>query len=122
MNEIGIYIKQKRESFGYSLKQLASLCGTSDSELYKIEKGSRKKPNWKILCGIAKALDIHPFEILLKAGYITDNDISPDNSIKRLNDLSSSDLALVQLYIDFLIAKRNGNLKGMGENNDLQIR
>ena len=119
MSEIGIYIKQKREAKGYSLKKLASLCGISDSELYKIENGSRQNPNWKNLCEIAKTLDMHPFEILLEAGYIADADINPIHKIKRLDKLSAEDLELVQLYIDFLIEKRNGDLKGIGENNDL---
>lgn len=119
MADIGAYIKQKREASGYSLKKMASLCGISDSELYKIENGSRQNPNWKNLCEIAKSLDLHPFEILFEAGYITDTDINPVHKIKRLDRLSAEDLGLVQLYIDFLIAKRNGNLKGIGGNNDL---
>ena len=110
-----MYIKQKREEFGYSLKKLASLCGVSDSELHKIETGLRQNPNWKNLCEIAKSLELHPFEILLEAGYITDKDIHPIQRIKRLDKLSDNDLELVQLYIDFLIAKRNGELKGIGE-------
>lgn len=119
MADIGAYIKQKRESAGYSLKKMASLCGISDSELYKIENGSRQNPNWKNLCEIARSLDLHPFEILLEAGYITDTDINPVHTIKRLDRLSAEDLGLVQLFIDFLIAKQNSNLKGKGENNDL---
>lgn len=119
MKKIGIYIKHKRESAGYSLKKLASLCGISDSELYKIENGSRQIPNWKNLCEIARALDIHPFEFLFEAGYISETDITPAHRIKRLDKLSDEDLVLVQLFIDFLTAKRNGSLKGIGENNDI---
>lgn len=116
VTKLGAYIKEKRELFGYSQKKLASQCGISDSELHKIEKGTRKKPNWQNLCEIAKQLELHPFELLLEAGYITEDDINPVHKIKRLDKLSLDDLELVQLYVDFLIAKRNGSLKGKGEN------
>ena len=119
MAEIGAYIKQKRETAGYSLKKLAEICGISDSELSKIENGTRINPNWKNLCEIAKSLEIHPFEFLLEAGYISEADINPVNKIKRLDKLSKNDLEFVQLYIDFLIAKRSGSLKGLGENDDI---
>lgn len=119
MIAVGDYIKQKREAVGYSLKKMASLCGISDSELYKIENGSRQNPNWRNLCEIAKSLDVHPFEILLVAGYIADTDINPVHKLKRLGKLSNDELELVQLYIDFLIEKQDGSLKGNGERNDL---
>ena len=121
MSEIGSYIKHKREAKGYSLKKLASLCNISDSELYKIENGSRQNPNWRNLCEIAKPLDIHPFEVLLEAGYISEDDISPIHIIKGLDKLSAEDIKLVQLFIDFIIAQRNGSLKGTGESDDIQI-
>ena len=47
MADIGVFIKQRREKAGYSLKKLASLSGISDSELFKIENGTRQNPNWK---------------------------------------------------------------------------
>ncbi|MBQ9111682.1 MAG: helix-turn-helix transcriptional regulator [Oscillospiraceae bacterium] len=119
MKAIGVYIKQKRELAGYSLKKLASLCGISSSELHKIENGSRQNPNWTNLCKIANSLEIHPFEFLLEAGCITETDITPAHRIKRLDKLSDNEIELVQLYIDFLIARRNGSLKGLGEDNDL---
>lgn len=119
VSRIGEYIKEKRELAGYSQKKLAFQCGISDSELHKIEKGIRKKPNWRNLCEIAKSLDVHPFEILLVAGYIADTDINPVHKLKRLGKLSNDELELVQLYIDFLIAKQDGSLKGNGERNDL---
>lgn len=116
MADIGTFIKQKREEAGYSLKKLASLCGISDSELFKIESGSRQNPNWKNLCEIAKALEMHPFEFLLEADYIKETDINPILKLKRVDKLSSDELNLAQLYIDFLIEKRNDIMKGTGGN------
>lgn len=115
VSRIGEYIKEKRELAGYSQKKLAFQCGISDSELHKIEKGIRKKPNWQNLCEIAKHLEIHPLELMREAGYIVEDDIAPIHKIKRLDKLPPDSLELVQLYVDFLIAKHDGSLKGLGE-------
>lgn len=116
MTDIGSFIKHQREKAGYSLKKLASLSGISDSELFKIENGTRQSPNWKNLCEIAKVLEIHPFKFLLKAGYIGENDVNPILKIKGLDKLDSNELHLVQLYVDFLLEKRNEITKGTGDN------
>lgn len=118
MSDIGSYIKKKRESVGYSQKKLASLSGISDSELLKIEKGDRQNPNGKYLSDIAKALGISPFELFLEAGYIEQSDMPQELPIKRIDKLLEAEIELVQLYIDFLIAKRSGLLRKAGEGND----
>ena len=106
MNEsIGEFIKNKRENKNISLKKLGELCGVSDSEILKIESGVRKNPNWSTLCKIATALEFHPFEILLVAGYITGADINPALKLKNLNRLSAEDLEFLQCVIDAQIAK-----------------
>ena len=42
MPELGQFLKEKREFSGLSLKKLSSVTGISDSELLKIENGTRK--------------------------------------------------------------------------------
>ena len=69
MPNLGQMIKDKREAAGLSQKKLGTACGLSDSEIMKIENGQRKTPSWRNLCRIAQALEFHPFEILLEAGY-----------------------------------------------------
>ena len=80
----------------------------------KIENGVRKKPNWENLCRIAQTLDFHPFELLLAAGYISEKDIHPSIQLHGLENLSSTDLEYLQLFIDFMISKQSidGNSKG----------
>ena len=90
MSNLGQFIKSKRESSGLSLKKLSSATGT------------RKKPSWEHLCQIANALNFHPFEILLNAGYISENDIHPPLLISRLEDLNEQQLNTVQLFVDFI--------------------
>ena len=97
MPNLGEMIKNKREAAGLSQKRLGTACGLSDSEIMKIENGLRKTPSWKNLCKIAQVLDFHPFEILLVAGYITENDIET-----------------IQLFVDFMISRKgtDGNPEG----------
>lgn len=102
MSELGQFLKEKRESSGLSLKKLSSATGISDSELLKIENGTRKKPGWEHLCKIAKALKFHPFEVLLNAGYISESDIHPPLLINGLEDLNEQQLNTVQLFVDFI--------------------
>ena len=110
MPSLGELIKNKREATGLSLKRLGIACGVSDSEIMKIENGSRKSPNWNILCEISQTLDFHPFELLLVAGYITENDIHPNSQIHGLEKLSADDVKMVQLFIDFLVMRSGINI------------
>ena len=102
MLELGHFLKEKRKSSGLSLKRLSFITGISDSELLKIENGTRKKPSWEHLCKIAKALKFHPFEVLLNAGYISESDIHPPLLISGLEDLNEQQLNTVQLFVDFI--------------------
>lgn len=109
MTKVGQLIKNKREQMGFSMKKLANTCGSSDSEILKIENGDRKTPNWKILCEIARALQLRPLEILLAAGYISQEDIHPSFQIHGLEKLDANEIAMVQLFIDFLTAQSQTN-------------
>lgn len=107
MTALGQFIKDKREAVNLSQKELGSKCRISDSAIQRIETGATASPNWDLLCKIAKALDFHVFEVLRIAGYITDADINPAHSIRRLDRLNNDDLNMVQTFIDFLISRRN---------------
>lgn len=109
MSELGEFIKKKREVAGLSFKKLSKTSGISDSEIKRIENGTRRNPSWNNLCKIAKALDFHPFEILLAAGYISEGDIRPVSRLRGLDDLSENELNIVQLFIDFIKTQRNNH-------------
>ncbi|MCC8014039.1 MAG: helix-turn-helix domain-containing protein [Eubacterium sp.] len=109
MVAIGQMIKEKRVAAGMSQKKLGVACGVSDSEIMKIENGKRKTPNWDILCKIAKVLKFHPFEILLAAGYITEEDINYTNRLHGIVSLTESELSDVQQYIDFTLSKERSD-------------
>lgn len=114
MPNLGQLIKSKREAAGLSQKKLGKACELSDSEIMKIENGTRKKPNWANLCKIAQALSFHPFELLLAAGYISEDDIHPSTLLNGLEKLSDRDIEYLQLLVDFMISRKDadGNSKG----------
>lgn len=107
MPNLGQLIKEHREAAELSQKKLSNACGMSDSTISKIEDGSRPTPQWDTLCKIAKALDFHPFEILLEAGYITKKDIHPNTLIHGLEALDDAEIATVQLFIDFVKMRKD---------------
>lgn len=106
MSSIGEFVKEKRIAAGLSQGKLGNFCGVSSTEIQRIESGKRISPNWVILCEIAKTLDFSPLEILLKAGYISEDDINPSVKLKHLELLNATDLKYLQLYIDFVISKK----------------
>ncbi len=114
-NPIGEYIKERREALNMSLKKLGEACGVSDSEILKIESGQRKNPSWTTLCKIARALNFHPFEVLLRAGYISEADINPILRIKGLDRLSEEDIEVVQNVINAQVAKNAKKLASVTE-------
>jgi len=105
MTSIGEFVKNKRLELGISQKKLGFMVELSDSEIMKIENGTRKSPNWESLCKLAKVFDISPLEILLVAGYITDEDINPQSKIRGLDKLTAKEIDEVQQYVDFVVSK-----------------
>lgn len=107
MSNLGQFIKNKRDAVGLSQNELGSICGITDATIQRIESGKTRKPGWELLCKIAKAIKIHPFEILKESGYITDEDISPSQRLNGLEDLDENELQSVQVYIDFMLFRKN---------------
>lgn len=115
MSNIGQLIKNKREKAGLSLKKLGLSCGVSDTEIMKIENGNRKNPKWTILCQIARSLELHPFDFLLEAGYITEDDIHPNQRITGLDKLTEDEISTVQLFIDFIATGKASSINSREE-------
>lgn len=47
------------------------------------------------------------FQFLKEAGYISDADISPSHKLIGLEELDGSELDSVQMYIDFVLFRKN---------------
>ena len=112
MNELSDLIKNKRIAAGMTVHGLAQKCGLSDTAISRLEAGKIDNPKWENLCSIAKVLDIHTFEILLAAGYISESDIRPSGRLHRIDDLSQSELDEVQSFIDYLHYRKTRNPEG----------
>ena len=106
MSDLAEIILNKRLEAGLSQSELGNACGMSDSSINRLENGLTKNPDWQNLCRIAKVLQIHPFQIMLAAGYITPEDMNPDSKLYGLNDLTDEEIAEIQSYINFLHFKR----------------
>nr|WP_225312597.1 helix-turn-helix transcriptional regulator [Aneurinibacillus sp. XH2] len=70
----GEFLKQLRKNRGLTLKQLAELSGVSDSQISRIELGTRGIPKPATLKKLAAALDVPPDSLLEKAGVIDKTD------------------------------------------------
>lgn len=114
MDNIGRFIKTKREDAGFTQDKLAKACGLEhDSAINRIESGKRKV-TWEELGEIARVLgNFHVFEALEAAGYITDEDIHPILKIRHLENLDNTELQKVQEYVDFLLYLRESHGKGV---------
>lgn len=106
MATLGSMIKARRNERGLSQQALGDACGTSDSEIAKIERGERKTPNCQILCNIARELGFHPLELLKASGCLTDEDIRQPLAVLGLEQLDSADISHVQAFVDFLIQQK----------------
>ena len=68
-NSLAEVIKNAREINGYSQRQLAKELNISNSELSRIESGSRQKPDTETLTKIANILGLSLRDLLKLAGY-----------------------------------------------------
>lgn len=106
MNKIGSLIAERREKLGLSFKELSRKCRVSDTEIMKIENGTRQKPSWIHLCNMAKVLEISPLLLMEKAGYITEDEVAYVNRIAGIDRLSNENLVVVQKFINFLLSEQ----------------
>lgn len=89
-NRVGKLIKELRIKKDFTQRQLAYLADVSNTEISRIEKGERKKPNPIILQKIAKPLNIHYKTLYEAAGYETIYKLEPVDSGELLKDPSAT--------------------------------
>ncbi len=97
-NLFGIYLTQKRQEKGFTLRELASLVNISHTYLFNIENGLKSPPNDKLLLELADALDLSEnakriwFDVSAKTKYFFDksNYHLPTDILKYLSDCGSA--------------------------------
>ena len=72
--EIGLFLKNKREELGYSTNQISIKTNIDKSDISRIENGEKKKLNPIYLKKIAKILKLDIIELFKMVGYL-DEDI-----------------------------------------------
>jgi transcriptional regulator with XRE-family HTH domain len=103
LDELGEYIRGRREAAELSLRNLAKLAGVSNPYLSQIERGLRK-PSAEILQAIAKALEISSETLYVKAGILEERPGEHDveSAIARDPYLTEPQrAALVEMYRSF---------------------
>ena len=115
---VGEYIREQRRAQKISQRELATMIGTSDAEICRIETSIRKQPSPTVLKKISCALDLSINHLYELANYLDSNAISPDISNSKkdfsdqyifIGDLSKEEAKNVADYIQFLKQHRNLN-------------
>lgn len=64
------YLRKTREAKGLSQRQLSMLSGVSNSEISRIEAGSRKGTSPEVLRALANPLGVSYEDLMVEAGYL----------------------------------------------------
>jgi transcriptional regulator with XRE-family HTH domain len=102
---LGDVIRERRESYKLSLRQLASMSNVSNAYLSQVERGLHE-PSIRVLRGIADALEMSWEQMLSQAGLPAESSsdknedsTSTERAIKRDPRLSAGDReTLLALY------------------------
>lgn len=106
VEDLGAFIRDRRESARLSLRRLSHLAGVSNPYLSQIERGLRK-PSAEILQAIAKALEISSETLYVRAGILEDrpSGLDVEQAILRDTGLTRAQRdALIELHRSFLRA------------------
>jgi transcriptional regulator with XRE-family HTH domain len=76
--EIGALVKELRITKGLSQRNLARNAGISNTEIWRLENGERKKPTPDILKSIAPWIGVSYEELLRKVGYLRYDETRPE--------------------------------------------
>ena len=66
---LGQILKERRKARNLSARALAEKAGISQTEVFRIESGSRKRPSMPVLLALGAALGYSGEEIMRLAGY-----------------------------------------------------
>lgn len=100
-SDFGSYLQYLRDLRGLSITQLAKLSDVSPSYISRIENGGRRPPKPEILKKMAPHLAIGYNELMVKAGYLTNNNedlrIEDDETKELFISLTESKKALLKV-------------------------
>jgi transcriptional regulator with XRE-family HTH domain len=71
--KFGMYMRTLRKQRGLTLKQVEKAAGVSNAYVSQFERGLRNPPHPEILNRLAKVYDVPARELMVAAGYLTDD-------------------------------------------------
>lgn len=86
---LGQFIREQRKGKGLTLREAAKRSGVSHPYLSQLENGKNDKPSPDILRKLATVLDLSNKELMLVAGYISEEEAKEISEIE--NDLKEID-------------------------------
>jgi HTH-type transcriptional regulator, competence development regulator len=73
--DFGAYLKQLRESKGFSTHKLAELSGVSQSYISHVESGRKEAPSPYVIRNLSAALEVMHIDMMIKAGHIKESEV-----------------------------------------------
>ncbi len=71
--KFGVYMRTLRKQRGLTLKEVEKGAGVSNAYISQFERGLRNPPHPDILNRLAKVYDVPARELMVAAGYLTDD-------------------------------------------------
>lgn len=106
-SDLGGRLRQRRESRGWSLREVAAKAGVNHGYLSQLERGDVAEPAPSMLHKVAEGYDA-PFQVLMQwAGYVesSEGDLTPNQAmaLKYLgSDISEDELEAIRAVLDVL--------------------
>lgn len=72
--EFGKYLNEVRKEKGLTIRQIETYSGVSNSYLSQLENGKKGIPSPSILKKLSKALKVDYNSLMIKAGYLDENE------------------------------------------------
>lgn len=106
--DIGMRIREHREALGIRAEDLADKLGMDRATYYRYEAGNLKNMKLEKIQEIAKALGIHPDDLVVweKDKPASGEDGLDAELIKRLTSLTPEEVAKVDAFVQGLLAAR----------------
>ncbi|WP_066638980.1 helix-turn-helix domain-containing protein [Desulfolucanica intricata] len=104
--EFGNYLKQLRENMKLSTRQVQLACGVNSSYVSQIERGL-KMPSPSILEKLALVYNVSYENLMIAAGYLSDNKANPGNQTEMNSFLQEKTLGDALVRISQLVIELN---------------
>ena len=107
MSELGVYLRDTRNSKGLSQLKVYQQTGITNSRLCKAENGADNILNAAEIRKLAKLYDVAVVPMFIMAGYLEPSDLEEYRSgFKNTEGLDADEKAHIQDQIDFIITKK----------------